>query len=132
MTTSQDIIDNATAILRVRDSGNTYLVEDANKNADLFISLQNLISEWVEDAVVNIPAPALVSDTLDIPPGTVRALAFNLAVEVESDFGMNLSQNVYRIADLTKDRLEAEIPLDLSVDMSDLAFTFSYDIESDN
>jgi len=132
MTTSQDIIDNATAILRVRDSGNTYLVEDANKNADLFKSLQNLISEWVEDAVVNIPAPALVSDTLDIPPGTVRALAFNLAVEVESDFGMNLSQNVYRIADLTKDRLEAEIPLDLSVDMSDLAFTFSYDIESDN
>jgi len=132
MTTSQDIIDNATAILRVRDSGNTYLVEDANKNADLFKSLQNLISEWVEDAVLNIPAPALVSDTLDIPPGTVRALAFNLAVEVESDFGMNLSQNVYRIADLTKDRLEAEIPLDLSVDMSDLAFTFSYDIESDN
>jgi len=132
MTTSQDIIDNATAILRVRDSGNTYLVEDANKNADLFKSLQNLISEWVEDAVVNIPAPVLVSDTLDIPPGTARALAFNLAVEVESDFGMNLSQNVYRIADLTKDRLEAEIPLDLSVDMSDLAFTFSYDIESDN
>ena len=88
--------------------------------------------EGLAFTVVNIPAPVLVSDTLDIPPGTARALAFNLAVEVESDFGMNLSQNVYRIADLTKDRLEAEIPLDLSVDMSDLAFTFNYDIESDN
>jgi hypothetical protein len=131
MTTSQDIIDRATGILRVRDSGNTYLQEDANKNAELFISLQNLISEWVEDAVVNIPAPVLVSDPLDIPPGTARAFAFNLAVEVESDFGQNLSQTVYRIAELTKDRLEAEIPLDLSVDMSDLAFTFNYDIESD-
>lgn len=132
MTTSQDIIDNATILLRVRSSGVSYLADDASRNADLFISLQNLIAEWVEDQVIDIPAPALVADDLDIPPGTTRALSYNLAVEVVSQFGKALDPSVYAIAEKTLDRLEADMTLDISVDMSDLSFSFGrYNIETD-
>jgi len=132
MTTSQDIIDNATILLRVRSSGVSYLADDASRNADLFISLQNLIAEWVEDQVIDIPAPALVADALDIPPGTARALSYNLAVEVVSQYGKTLDPSVYAIAEKTLDRLEADMTLDISVDMSDLSFSFGrYNIETD-
>tara|TARA_R100001377_G_scaffold56150_1_gene33384 strand:+ start:4327 stop:4728 length:402 start_codon:yes stop_codon:yes gene_type:complete len=132
MTTSQDIIDNATVLLRVRASGNTYLEDDASRNGDVFIALQNLIAEWVEDQVIDIPAPALVADALDIPPGTARALSYNLAVEVVSQFGKTLEPSVYAIAEKTLDRLEADMTLDISVDMSDLSFSFGrYNIETD-
>lgn len=132
MTTSQQIIDRATALLEVRTSGVSFVVDDANKNADAFIALQRLISEWVEDQVLNIPAPSLVSDALDVPPGTVRALDYNLAMEIAPEFGVMPSQVVVKGAEETKDRLESDIAIDLSVDMSDLAFTFNYDIERDN
>ena len=110
----------------------SFVVDDANKNADAFIALQRLISEWVEDQVLNIPAPSLVSDALDVPPGTVRALDYNLAMEIAPEFGVMPSQVVVKGAEETKDRLESDIAIDLSVDMSDLAFTFNYDIERDN
>ncbi len=74
MATSQNIIDQATSLLRVRTSGVTFSTDDANKNSDAFIALQNLISEWGEDGVCDIPAPSAVTDTLDIPAGTQRRL----------------------------------------------------------
>ena len=131
MATSQNIIDQATSLLRVRTSGVTFSTDDANKNSDAFIALQNLISEWGEDGVCNIPAPSVVTDTLDIPAGTQRALAYNLAVEISSEFGIDPSAVVFKIAEDTKDRLEADITIDMSVDMSDLAFTYKYNIIDD-
>lgn len=102
----------------------SFVVDDANKNGDAFIALQNLIAEWAEDQVINIPAPSLVSDELDIPEGTVRGLSYNLAVEFASEVGAQPSQVVFMIADKTKRRFQADVSMDLSVDMSDLAFSF--------
>lgn len=129
MATSQTIIDRATGILRVRGAGVSF--SSNAKNSDVFLALQNLISEWVEDSVLNIPAPSALGDTLDIPPGTERALAYNLAVEVASDLGKQPTPFVANIAEQTKDRLEADITLDISVDMSDLSFAHRYNIEKE-
>jgi len=133
MATPQNIIDRATSLIRVRTSGVTFSTDDANKNSDVFESLQNLISEWGEDGLMNIPAPSTLTETLDIPNGTIRALDYNLAVEICGDFGIEPSPVVFKIAEDTKDRLEADIAIDISVDMSDLAFTFRqpYNVATD-
>jgi len=115
MATSQNIIDQATSLLRVRTSGVTFSTDDANKNADVFIALKNLINEYGEDGLLNIPAPSAVGDTLDIPDGAVRGLTYNLAVEVSAEFGIDPAPVVFEIASDTKNRLESEITLDLSV-----------------
>ena len=115
MAASQNIIDQATSLLRVRTSGVTFSTDDSNKNADVFIALKNLINEYGEDGLLNIPAPSAVGDTLDIPDGAVRGLACNLAVEVSAEFGIDPTPVVFEIASETKNRLESEITLDLSV-----------------
>tara|TARA_R110000764_G_scaffold92449_1_gene175789 strand:+ start:115 stop:516 length:402 start_codon:yes stop_codon:yes gene_type:complete len=115
MATSQNIIDQATSLLRVRTSGVTFSTDDSNKNDDIFIALKNLINEYGEDGLLNIPAPSAVGDTLDIPDGAVRGLAYNLAVEVSAEFGIDPTPVVFEIASETKNRLESEITLDLSV-----------------
>ena len=115
MATSQNIIDQATSLLRVRTSGVTFSTDDANKNADVFIALKNLINEYGEDGLLNIPAPSAVGDTLDIPDGAVRGLVYNLAVEVSAEFGIDPTPVVFEIASETKNRLESEITLDLSI-----------------
>jgi len=115
MATSQNIIDQATSLLRVRTSGVTFSTDDSNKNADIFIALKNLINEYGEDGLLNIPAPSAVGDTLDIPDGAVRGLVYNLAVEVSAEFGIDPAPVVFEIASDTKNRLESEITLDLSV-----------------
>lgn len=134
MATPQNIIDRATSLIRVRTSGVTFSTDDANKNADVFTALQNMISEWGEDGLCNIPAPTSLTETLDVPHGTIRALGYNLAVEISGDFGIDPSPVVFNIAQETKNRLEGEISIDISVDMSDLAFTFkqnNYDVNTD-
>ena len=133
MATSQNIIDQATSLLRVRTSGVTFSTDDSNKNTDVFSALKNLINEYGEDGLLNIPAPSAVGDTLDIPDGAVRAMAYNLAVEVSAEFGIDPAPTVFEIAKETKDRLEADIALDISVNNADLRWTTSKDnINSDS
>jgi|TARA_Y100001973_G_C5190558_1_gene330694 hypothetical protein len=133
MATSQTIIDQATSLLRVRTSGVTFSTDDSAKNADVFISLKNMINEFAEDGLINIPAPSAVGDTLDIPDGSVRGLAYNLAVEVAAEFGLDPAPVVFEIAKETKDRLESEITLDLSLNASDLRWAQkSYEVNTDS
>lgn len=122
MTTPQTIIDRATSILRVRTSGVTFSTDDANKNADCFTALQEMISEWGEDGIVDIPAPSTLTEDLSIPEGSARALAWNLASEVGSEFGRPADQVILGQAKATKDRLRAQTDMDISIDMSDLNF----------
>ncbi len=84
MATSQNIIDQATSLLRVRTSGVTFSTDDSNKNADVFIALKNLINEYGEDGLLNICAPSAFGYTLDIADCAARELAYNLAVEVSA------------------------------------------------
>ena len=133
MATSQNIIDQATSLLRVRTSGVTFSTDDSNKNTDLFSALKNMINEYGEDGLLNIPAPSAVTDTLDIPSGAVRGLTFNLAVEVAAEFGIDPTPVVFEIAKETKDRLESDITIDISVNTSDLGWTYgTYNINTDS
>tara|TARA_R100000231_G_scaffold20132_2_gene19855 strand:- start:195 stop:599 length:405 start_codon:yes stop_codon:yes gene_type:complete len=133
MATSQEIIDRATSLLRVRTSGVTFSTDDANKNADVFIAFKNMLNEFGEDGLVNIPEPSSLTATLDIPAGSVRGLAYNLAVEVAAEFGLDPTPIVFEIAKETKDRLESEITLDMSIDASDLRWSHGkYEIDSDS
>ena len=133
MATSQEIIDRAMSLLRVRTSGVTFSTDDANKNADVFIAFKNMLNEFGEDGLVNIPEPSSLTDTLDIPAGSVRGLAYNLAVEVAAEFGLDPTPIVFEIAKETKDRLESEITLDMSIDASDLRWSHGkYEIDSDS
>lgn len=132
MATSQNIIDAATSLIRVRTSGVTFSTDDSNKNTDAFTSLKNLINEYGEDGLLAIPAPSALGDTLDIPDGAVRALEYNLAIDISPQFGIDPAPIVNQVAQETKDRLEADITLDISVDMSDLRFTYGkYNITDD-
>ena len=133
MATSQNIIDQATSLLRVRTSGVTFSTDDSNKNTDLFSALKNMINEYGEDGLLNIPAPSAVTDTLDIPSGAVRGLAYNLAVEVSAEFGIDPTPVGFEIAKETKDRLESDITIDISVNTSDLGWTYgTYNINTDS
>tara|TARA_R100000654_G_scaffold4535_1_gene13401 strand:- start:947 stop:1351 length:405 start_codon:yes stop_codon:yes gene_type:complete len=133
MATSQEIIDRATSLLRVRTSGVTFSTDDANKNSDVFIAFKNMLNEFGEDGLVNIPEPSSLTATLDIPAGSVRGLAYNLAVEVAAEFGLDPTPIVFEIAKETKDRLESEITLDMSIDASDLKWAHGkFDINTDN
>ena len=132
MATSQNIIDAATSLIRVRTSGVTFSTDDSNKNTDVFTALKNLINEYGEDGLLAIPAPSSLSATLDIPNGAVRAGEFNLAVDISPQFGIDPSPVVAAVAADTKERLEADITLDISVDMSDLRFTHGkYNVTDD-
>jgi len=133
MATSQNIIDRATAILRVRTSGVSYVTDDPNKNADAFIVLQDLIGEWGEDSTIDIPAPTTLSATLSIPKGTERALAWNLAADFGPEVGRAADQVILGKAKAAKDRLRSQTDMDISVDMSDISFTFGgrYNIATD-
>ena len=133
MATSQEIIDRATSLLRVRTSGVTFSTDDGNKNSDVFIAFKNMLNEFGEDGLVNIPEPSSLTATLDIPAGSVRGLAYNLAVEVAAEFGLDPTPIVFEIAKETKDRLESEITLDMSIDASDLRWSHGkYEIDSDS
>ena len=60
-------------------------------------------------------------------------MAYNLAVEVSAEFGIDPAPVVFEIAKETKDRLEADIALDISVNNADLRWTTSkYNINSDS
>ena len=131
MATGQTVIDRATNLIKVRTEGVSYVTDNANKNADAFIALQGIIAEWGEDDVLSIPVPAAVGDTLDLAQGSERALAYNLAIEIAPDFGREPSLIVFEIAKQTRTRLQSEITIDISVDMSDLSFTHKYDIQTD-
>ena len=133
MATSQEIIDRATSLLRVRTSGVTFSTDDANKNSDVFIAFKNMLNEFGVDGLVNIPEPSSLTAKLNIPAGSVRGLAYNLAVEVAAEFGLDPTPIVFEIAKETKDRLESEITLDMSIDASDLRWSHGkYEIDSDS
>lgn len=49
---------------------------------------------------------AALTDTLALPPGNARAIAYNLAEEFAPEFGMQVSESVARIAKSSRDNLK--------------------------
>ena len=62
----------------------------------------------------------------------IAVLNDDLAVDISPQFGIDPSPVVAAVAADTKERLEADITLDISVDMSDLRFTHGkYNVTDD-
>lgn len=58
--------------------------------------------EWHMVSVQELDRPAALSDVLYFPPGYMRAFAYNLAMEIAPEFGVEPSEQVKRIAMTSK------------------------------
>jgi hypothetical protein len=58
--------------------------------------------EWHFVSVQELSQPAALATVLSFPPGYLRAFRYNLAVELSSEFGIDPSKNVARIAMASK------------------------------
>jgi hypothetical protein len=62
--------------------------------------------EWHFISVQELTQPALLSTELFFPPGYMRAFAYNLAMEIAPEFGVEPSPQVQRIAMTSKRNLK--------------------------
>lgn len=115
MATVQQVINSAGGLLRIVDSPGADV--ESSLSADMFAALQNWIAEMAEDGALEIPAPSALTDELDVPPGTIRALVYNLAVEYGEQVGKNVMPKVEGIAKQTRDRLLARSTLSKQIDL---------------
>jgi hypothetical protein len=53
-------------------------------------------------SVLELTQPATLATSLVVPPGYLKAYRYNLAVEIASEFGIEVPQNVKRQAELSK------------------------------
>jgi hypothetical protein len=64
------------------------------------------VLEWHFISVQELAQPALLSTELFFPPGYMRAFAYNLAMEIAPEFGVEPSPQVQRIAMTSKRNLK--------------------------
>ena len=62
--------------------------------------------EWHFISVQELDQPALLTTDLTFPPGYLRAFVYNLAMELAPEFGVEPSQQVQRIAMVSKRNLK--------------------------
>jgi hypothetical protein len=62
--------------------------------------------EWHFISAQEITQPVALVDTLAFPPGYLRAFRYNLALELAPEFGVQPSQDVRRIAIVSKRNLK--------------------------
>ena len=63
------------------------------------------VLEWHFISAQEIAQPVNLSDTLAFPPGYLRAFRYNLALELAPEFGVQPSQDVRRVAIVSKRNL---------------------------
>jgi len=62
--------------------------------------------EWHFVSIEELTNPATLATTLAFPPGYLRAFAYNLAMEIAPEFGVEPSPQVQRIAMTSKRNLK--------------------------
>ncbi len=103
MATAQEIIDRAWNRMGLANVAGE--AADATTSASMLTTLQDLMSEWAEDSLIEVPPPSALSDTIDVPDGQIRALYLNLALEYSDNVGKQPSNRLQQFAMTTKNRL---------------------------
>ena len=116
MATAQEIIDRSYRRLGMSNAPDA--AADATVSAGMLVVLQDLIAEWTEDGLLEIPAPSLLADELDITPGQIRALELYLAFEYSDHTGKQISSKMQRMALSAKTRLTGQATVSREIDLS--------------
>ena len=124
MATAQNVIDRAGGLLRIRDGAGDAV--DSTTSSDMLDYLSDMIYEWAENGILDIPGPSAVGDTLDVSPGTLRAIIYNLAADYGETIGKTLSNRAQTIAENTKQRLIAKSTVSMEISIRDGGLTSSY------
>jgi hypothetical protein len=97
--------------IAVKTSTSTFpqviFVNNTFPNVEMYIYPRPTQSlEWHFISVQELTEPALISTELFLPPGYMRAFAYNLAMEIAPEFGVEPSPQVQRIAMTSKRNLK--------------------------
>jgi hypothetical protein len=97
--------------IAVKTSTSTFpqviFVNNTFPNVEMYIYPRpTQLLEWHFISVQELTQPALLSTELFFPPGYMRAFAYNLAMEIAPEFGVEPSPQVQRIAMTSKRNLK--------------------------
>ena len=97
--------------IAVKTSTSTFpqviFVNNTFPNVEMYIYPRpTQLLEWHFISVQELTEPALLSTELFFPPGYMRAFAYNLAMEIAPEFGVEPSPQVQRIAMTSKRNLK--------------------------
>ena len=88
MTTAQEVIDRAGSYARIVASPGAAV--DATTSADMLIHLAGMLAVWSEKALVEIPPPTALADTINESPGAIQAIVLNLTMDYFQALGKSL------------------------------------------
>lgn len=95
-------INRALRILGVLAEGET---PSAETSADALVALRQMLDSWKNEPLMNVSEmtlPDTLSTSLSLPPGYQRAFIYNLALELAPEFGIEPSNEVRRVAMVSK------------------------------
>lgn len=100
--TANDIIKGAFRLIAVIQPGEDLSASEA---ADGLSALNHMLHQWPMDLQHEDLG---LTDTLRVPPNHIRAIRYNLAIEIAPEFGKQIPAAVAKIADETYRQIENE------------------------
>lgn len=105
MATCLDQITRSLRMLGVTAEGETPRAEQA---ADALVVLNGMLAQWGNEGIrLNLPELAL-TDTIPLPANHGDAIAYNLAVRISAEFGVDPKMAPQMLADSTFRALQAQ------------------------
>ena len=97
MATAGDVINRALRLIGVAEAGEAASSEDADI---CLTALNDMLRDWERRGLsLGFSAASTIGATLDVPAHAIRAIAYNLAVEIAPEFSSPVPQNVFNEAD---------------------------------
>ena len=131
MATAADICNQAGLLSRILGEGETY---SGDALTFAFTRLQRMIAMWMEASYLEIPVPAATTDVIDISPGSISALEYNLAMELANQTGRQVDPYMLSKAVDSLSKVKAKSTLSIAMDLGGVGLGVSngrYNINTD-